>query len=313
MTNNTLLREKISMKQMYRNYGVFAVFLLQIIIFSFTSPFFFTQGNILNILRQISMTGILAMGMTACIITAGIDLSVGSVIGLVTVVVAGSMDMGVTAVIFIGLSIGAAIGLVNGIGIAYGKLQPFIMTLGTMTAVSGLSLMYSRGLPTTIRNRDFLILGNGMIGRIPLPVIYMFSLLVIMTLVMKFTPFGRQVYSIGSNREAARLSGVNVKRTLVIVHVLSGVFAGIAGIIFASQLGQGSPIAGAGFETTAIAAVIVGGASMSGGEGNMVGTFIGSCIIGALANYMNLMGVNPFTQQFLSGAIIILAVLIHRK
>jgi ribose/xylose/arabinose/galactoside ABC-type transport system permease subunit len=302
-----------SFKKFYEIYGMLIVFIVMMVIFSIISPNFSSPTNILNVLRQISITGILAIGLTFVIITSGIDLSVGSIIALVTVLVAGTQDLGIVLSILIGLGAGIAAGLVNGIGIAYGKVPPFVMTLGTMSMASGLAFMYSNGLPIRVNNPSFLQIGNGYLGKIPLPAVYFLIIILVSHFILKNTKFGRYIYSIGSNEEATRLSGVNIKKNLVMVYVISGLLAAVGGIIYTSQLGIGTAVAGQGYELTAIAAAVVGGASLYGGSGTMWGTFLGAAIIGALGNIMNLTGVSPFVQTFLTGVIIVLAVLIKQN
>ncbi len=308
-------REKtLNLSKLYDKYGVLIVFLLIFIISSFLSPTFIKTTNLLNVLRQISIVGILSIGMTFVIVSGGIDLSVGSIIALVTVITAGMVNSyGIVPAIIIAVLIGAAVGLLNGLGITMGKMQPFIMTLGMMAMVSGLAYMYSNGTPIMIKG-GFLSIGNGFLfSVIPLPAVYFIALLGIAAFIIKNTVFGRYVYSIGSNQEATRLSGVNVNFAVIRVYVLSGVMAAIAGIIYASQMGIGTPVAGTGYETKAITATIVGGASLMGGKGSLLGTFLGACIIGILSNIMNLTGVNPFVQQFLTGVIMVLAVLVRKE
>ena len=301
-----------SFSSFYDKYGILIVFIILMCVFSTMSPVFLKSTNLLNVLRQISITGILAIGMTFVIITGGVDLSVGSIIAIVTVIVADNQEYGVFVSLLLGLATGVVMGLLNGIGIAYGKIQPFIMTLGTMSIGSGLAFIYSKGLPISVTKNSFLEIGNGFIGSVPLPVVYFIVLLVGAGLLLKFTTFGRYIYSMGSNEEATRLSGVDVKKYKMLVYVVSGVLAAIGGIIYTSQLGIGTALAGKGYELNAIAATVVGGASLAGGSGTMWGTFIGAAIIGSLGNIMNLTGVNPFIQTFLTGVIIILAVLIKR-
>ena len=306
--------QKLAFSDFYEKYGVLLVFILEMVLFSFLSDKFLSTMNILNVLRQIAMTGILAIGMTFVCITAGIDLSVGAIIAMTTVLTSavvdrtGSTGLGILA----GVGCGLAIGLLNGVGVAYGKMPPFVMTLGTTSIASGIAYLYSNGMPIMLQG-DFLKLGNGMIGKVPYVVIYFVVLLIFGYMILRNTVFGRHVYAIGSNKEATRLSGISVTRTLVAVYTISGVLAGVAGIIYCSQLGIGTPIAGKGYELTAIAAVFVGGASVSGGSGTMWGTFLGAAIIGTLNNIMNLTGVNPYLQTLLSGVIIILAVLVRKN
>ena len=306
--------QKLAFSDFYEKYGVLLVFILEMVLFSFLSDKFLSTMNILNVLRQIAMTGILAIGMTFVCITAGIDLSVGAIIAMTTVLTSavvdgtGSTGLGILA----GVGCGLASGLLNGVGVAYGKMPPFVMTLGTTSIASGIAYLYSNGMPIMLQG-DFLKLGNGMIGKVPYVVIYFVVLLIFGYMILRNTVFGRHVYAIGSNKEATRLSGISVTRTLVAVYTISGVLAGVAGIIYCSQLGIGTPIAGKGYELTAIAAVFVGGASVSGGSGTMWGTFLGAAIIGTLNNIMNLTGVNPYLQTLLSGVIIILAVLVRKN
>ena len=293
---------KMTFVEFYEKYGVLFVFILEIILFEILSNKFLSTTNILNVLRQIAMTGILAIGMTFVCITGGIDLSVGAVIAMTTVFTSavvsatGSILLGV----LVGLGCGLFIGALNGLGIAFGKMPPFVMTLGTTSVASGIAFLYSNGLPIML-NGPFLNLGNGMLGQIPYVVLYFVVLLLIGHVLLNNTVFGRHVYSIGSNKEATRLSGINITRTTMTVYMISGLLAGIAGIIYCSQLGIGTPIAGTGYELIAIAAVFVGGASVKGGSGTMWGTFLGAAIIGCLNNIMNLTGVSPYLQTLLLG------------
>jgi ribose/xylose/arabinose/galactoside ABC-type transport system permease subunit len=304
----------MTFSEFYEKYGVLLVFIIEVGLFALLSSKFLSTSNILNVLRQISMTGILGIGMTFVCITGGIDLSVGAIIAMTTVFTSavvsntGSILLGVLT----GLSCGLFIGTINGIGIAFGKMPPFVMTLGTTSIASGIAFLYSNGLPTML-NGPFLNLGNGMLGKIPYVVLYFLILLLLGHILLANTVFGRHVYSIGSNKEATRLSGINTNNTILLVYMISGLLAGVAGVIYCSQLGIGTPIAGTGYELTAIAAVFVGGASVRGGSGTMWGTFLGAAIIGCLNNIMNLTGVSPYLQTLLSGVIIIMAVLIRKN
>ena len=297
----------------YDKYGVMVVFIVIFVISCFLSPKFMKMGNLLNIMRQISMFGILSVGMTYVIVAGGIDLSVGSVIALVCVISANVVNTyGIIPAIFAAVAIGAAVGLINGIGVTYGKLQPFIMTLGTLSMVSGAAYIYSNGTPISIKG-SFSKIGNGLLfQKIPLPAVYFVVIMLLAYFVMKCTPFGRFVYSIGSNKEATRLAGVDVKKVTIGVYMISGVLAAITGIIFAAQMASGAPTAGEGYEMKAITAAVVGGTSMTGGKGNMLGTFMGAVIIGILSNIMNLTGVSSYWQTFLTGLILVIAVLLKR-
>jgi len=222
--------QKLAFSDFYEKYGVLLVFILEMVLFSFLSDKFLSTMNILNVLRQIAMTGILAIGMTFVCITAGIDLSVGAIIAMTTVLTSavvdgtGSTGLGILA----GVGCGLAIGLLNGVGVAYGKMPPFVMTLGTTSIASGIAYLYSNGMPIMLQG-DFLKLGNGMIGKVPYVVIYFVVLLIFGYMILRNTVFGRHVYAIGSNKEATRLSGISVTRTLVAVYTISGVLAGGGG------------------------------------------------------------------------------------
>lgn len=294
--------------------GVLAALVLLVVAASFLSPRFLTVPNLVNVLRQVSIVGILAIGMTFVILTRGIDLSVGSILGIAVVMFAASMDSrGMTVAIPLGLGAAVLVGLANGIGIAYAGLPAFIMTLGMLSFVRGLAFIKTGGTPVPILSEDFYSLGNGYIAGIPIPALILFAVLLTSAFVLGMTPFGRSVYAIGSNEEAARLSGVPVRLYKTLVYVISGLLSGLAGLVYASQLSIGTPIAGQGYELDAIAAVVVGGTSLFGGKGSVGGTFLGTLIIGVLANILNLTGVDPFVQQLFKGALIIAAVFIMSR
>ena len=292
--------------------GIALAFGVVLVAASVASPSFLTTTNLLNVLRQISILGVLSVGMTFVILTGGIDLSVGSIVALAGVVAATLQPSGPVAAVIGGLVAGAAAGLVNGMGVAFGRLPPFIMTLGMMTMARGIAFMYTGGVPIRGITSEFMEIGNAYVGRVPIPVIYLLAVFAAAYFVLRYTVFGRMVYAVGSNEEAAWMSGIPVGLVKVYVYTLSGALAGFGGIIYTSQLGIGTPIAGQGYELTAIAAVVVGGAAVTGGEGSVLGTFIGAAIIGVIGNIMNLTGVNPFVQQFLMGVIIVGTVLLRR-
>lgn len=298
----------------WRRLGVLAALVLLVIVASLLSPRFLSVPNLLNVLRQVSIVGILATGMTFVVLTRGIDLSVGSILGIAVVLFAGSMDArGMRFAIPLGLGAAVLAGLVNGIGVAYAGLPAFIMTLGMLSFVRGLAFIYTHGTPVPIISEDFYALGNGYLLGIPIPALILLAALVVSGFVLGLTPFGRSVYAIGSNEEAARLSGVPVRLYKTGVYVISGLMSGLAGLVYASQLSIGTPIAGQGYELDAIAAVVVGGTSLFGGKGSVAGTFLGTLIIGVLANILNLTGVDPFVQQLFKGALIIVAVFIMSR
>ncbi len=298
----------------WQRLGVLAALVLLVIVASLLSPRFLSVPNLLNVLRQVSIVGILATGMTFVVLTRGIDLSVGSILGIAVVLFAGSMDArGMGLAIPLGLGAAVLAGLVNGIGIAYAGLPAFIMTLGMLSFVRGLAFIYTRGTPVPIISEEFYALGNGTLLGIPIPALILLAALAVSGFVLGLTPFGRSVYAIGSNEEAARLSGVPVRLYKTGVYVISGLMSGLAGLVYASQLSIGTPIAGQGYELDAIAAVVVGGTSLFGGKGSVAGTFLGTLIIGVLANILNLTGVDPFVQQLFKGALIIVAVFIMSR
>lgn len=308
-----LPNDKLSLSRLYDRFGVLVVFVLLFAVSCMLSDRFLQTSNLFNILRQISMFGILSVGMTFVIVSGGIDLSVGSIIALVCVITANMVnDHGIIPAILVALLVGALVGLINGVGIAYGKLQPFIMTLGTMYMASGAASIYTNGTPISIKG-NFSKIGNSMLfNTIPLPAIYFIVILIAAYLVMRNTRFGRHVYSIGSNKEATRLAGVDVKKVTLSVYILSGVLAAVTGIIFAAQMASGSPVAGEGYEMNAITAAVVGGTSMSGGKGNLLGTFLGAVIMGILSNIMNLCGVSSYWQTVLTGLILVVAILVRK-
>jgi ribose/xylose/arabinose/galactoside ABC-type transport system permease subunit len=298
----------------WQRIGVLMALVLLVIAASLLSDRFLTLPNILNVLRQVSIVGILAIGMTFVILTRGIDLSVGATLGIAVVLYAGLMDhYGMAVAIPVGLLAAGAAGLINGLGVAYARIPAFIMTLGMLSFARGLAFIYTGGTPIPILSEAFYYVGNGYVLGIPIPALVLLAVLLVSGIVLRFTPFGRCVYGIGSNEDAARLSGVPVRLYITLVYVISGFAAGLAGLVYASQLSIGTPIAGQGYELDAIAAVVVGGTSLFGGKGSVTGTFLGTLIIGVLANILNLTGVDPFVQQLFKGALIVVAVFIMSR
>jgi ribose transport system permease protein len=290
--------------------------IILVIVLSFLSDYFFTVNNLLNIIRQVSIIAIMAFGMTFVILTGGIDLSVGSLLAVSAAVTAGLIiNIGIfyLLVIPIGMLIGVLLGGFSGLMVAKAKMPAFIVTLGMMTIARGLTLIYTDGRPISGFNEDFRFIGAGHIGGIPVPVIIMLIILFICYITLKKTPYGRYVYAIGGNEEAAKLSGINVDRIKMSVYALSGLLSAISGIILASRLNSAQPTAGSGYELDAIATVVLGGTSLSGGQGGVVGTLIGALIIGVLNNGLNLLNVSSFYQQVAKGAVILIAVYIDRR
>ncbi len=294
--------------------GALMALLLLVAVASFLSHRFLTIPNLLNVLRQVAIVGILALGMTFVILTRGIDLSVGAILGMSVVIYAGLLEHnGMLVAIPLGLGAAVVAGLVNGAGIAYAGVPPFIMTLGMLSFARGLAFIYTGGTPIPILSESFYDLGNGYLFGVPIPTLILIAVLIVSAIVLARTPFGRCIYGIGSNEDAARLSGVPVRRYKTLVYAISGGVSGLAGLVYASQLSIGTPIAGQGYELDAIAAVVVGGTSLFGGQGSVFGTFIGTLIIGVLANILNLTGVDPFVQQLFKGVLIVVAVFIMSR
>lgn len=298
-----------------RKMGPLLGLLLLSITLTILSDRFFTIDNLLNVARQISLNAIISVGMTMVILTGGIDLSVGSIVALTGSVTAGLLVGGqaIFPAICIGMLVGALLGLFNGLLITRAEIPPFIATLGTMTVARGLTLVYTDGRPITGMEDAFRFLGGGYLAGIPVPVIIMVLIFALTYIMLKKTRLGRYIYAIGGNEEAARLSGINTKKILLSVYVLGGLLAGVSGIIMASRLNSAQPTAGISFELDAIAAVVLGGTSLSGGVGTIGGTLIGAFIIGVLDNGLNLLNVSSFYQQIAKGLVILLAVFLDKK
>ncbi|MCH8012966.1 MAG: ribose ABC transporter permease [Candidatus Marinimicrobia bacterium] len=271
-----------------------------------------TISNLLNVVQQTSINAIIAVGLTFVIITAGIDLSVGSILAFSGVVLASVLNAGmpVPIAMLTGLGVGLLCGIVNGLLISYGRLPPFISTLGLMSVARGAALLYTHGRPISGFTNSFRYLATGEILHIPMPVIIMVIVYLFAHFVLTRTIFGRYTYAIGGNEEAATLSGVNVKFYKTMVYGLCGLLSGLAAIILTARLNSAQPIAGFMYELDAIAATVIGGTSLMGGEGRVTGTLIGALIMGVIRNGLNLLGVSSFVQQTVIGSVIIIAVLI---
>jgi len=286
---------------------------------SLASPNFLDVGNLLNVLRQTSINAVIAMGMTFVILTAGIDLSVGSVLALCGAFAANLIagGHGLVTTIPIVLLAGIVLGSLSGVTIAYGAVQPFIATLVSMTILRGVVLVYTGGRPvdasSAVASDAFGDLGGGYWFGIPIPVIVAAIAFAACWIVLTQTRFGRYVYAIGGNASVARLSGVNVTLITISVYAVSGLLAAVAGIILTARLESAQPTAGVGYELDAIAAVVVGGTSLAGGIGSMSGTLLGALIIGVLNNALNLMDVSSYYQAIAKGSVILLAVLVDRR
>ena len=302
-------------KQNLEKYKSLIGLVLLCAVITLVTPNFLTVSNITNIFTQVSVNAIIAVGMTFVILTGGIDLSVGSTLAISGALAAsivkstGSIPLAVIAAGIVGI----VIGLINGLLIARGKLQAFIATLATMTIFRGATLVFTNGTPISKLPEAFVNIGNGKIGFMPIPVIITIVVALAGIYVLSQTRLGRYLYAVGGNEDSARLSGINTNKIKTLAYVISGFAASIAGVIITSRIGSASPNAGTGFELDAIAAVVIGGTSLAGGEGKVTGTIIGALIIGVLNNGLNLMNVSPFYQSIVKGLVILLAVLLDKK
>lgn len=305
--------ERINLRELVSRSGPLGGLIVLFVVMSFLSPFFLTFNNLFNVATQIAVIAILAFGQTFVIVSGGIDLSVGSVLGLSGIVFGwASVVAGLPLILALalGLGAGAGIGLVNGLLITLGKLPPFIATLAMLSAARGLALVISNGQPLNPIPPAIRTLGGGdLFGVVPLPVVLLLVMWVITIVILRSTYPGRCFYAIGGNEEASRLSGINVFRQKLLMYTLSGFFAAVAGILITARLASAQPQAGFTFELDAIAAVVIGGASLAGGVGSASGTLIGALILGVLRNGLNLLNVSSFWQQVVIGAVIALAVM----
>lgn len=292
-------------------YGMAIVLVGLLIFFSFASEHFLTQQNLTNVLRQVAMLGIASVGMTIVVLTGGIDLSVGSTMALVGVVCAIAMTalgLDIYTASFMGIGVGALIGLINGIAVTVFAIPALIATLATLTAVRGVSFILTGGIPIFGFPPEFSLIGRGMVGIIPVPVLTMFIVFIVGWFILHRTKYGRFLYAIGGNSEAARLSGIAVKKTLLFTYVLAGIFSGIAGVIMLSRLNSAQPNVATGFEMDVITAVVLGGISIAGGEGRFAGVVFGVFIIGVLSNGMILLNVQDYWQLVVKGTVLLAAV-----
>ncbi|ULJ76894.1 ABC transporter permease (plasmid) [Sinorhizobium fredii GR64] len=298
---------------MIRQFSIVLVFFLIVAFFAFANQYFMTWLNWLNLVRQSSINGILAIGVTFVILTKGIDLSVGSVMALAGMIAASLVtetnEQFVLFGIFAGLAAGAGLGLVNGVLVAAVKVPPFVVTLGMLSVARGLTLIFSEGRPIPNLSDPFKWIGSGQIMYIPVPIVILFVVFLIGWTVLNYTTFGRYVYAVGGNEKAARTSGISTKVIVGATYVISGLLAGLAGLVLTARTTAALPQAGIGYELDAIAAVVIGGTSLAGGRGSLLGTLIGALIIGTINNGMDLMGVSSYYQQVLKGTIIVVAVI----
>lgn len=295
----------------YKEYASFVFFIIVFLFFSIFAKGFFTFDNIINVLRQVSIIGIVSVGMMMVILTGGIDLSVGSVIGTSATLAAYlmvnvGMNMYIAAIIAVG--VGALIGLINGLLITKIDIPPLITTLAVMTGCRGLAYIITKGIPIYGFPEGFSFLGQGYIWVIPVPVLIMVAVMIVGYIVLNKTSFGMHIYGIGGNEEATRLCGVNVKKTLNSVYVISGLLAGFAGVVLLSRINTGTATVGTSYEMDVITAVVLGGVSIAGGEGKLKGVIIGVLIMGILSNGLIILGVEEYYQWVIRCIVLLLAV-----
>lgn len=296
-----------------RQYGLLIVFGIICLIISLITPQFLTLSNLTIIVTQVSINALLAFGVTFVIITGGIDLSLGSIVavtGVTSAMLAHPDSYPVLIPIVMGLLAGLLMGAFNGFIITKSKIAPFIVTLGTMTIGRGLALILSDGRPVSNLSDSFNYLGSGTVFGIPFLILIFILVFALCSIILTKTVLGRHIYAIGGNEQAARASGINIDRVKLSVYSISGLLAGLAGILLASRITTGQPNAGAGFELDAIAAVVIGGTSTAGGRGTMTGTLIGVLLIGVINNGLDLLNVTSYYQQVVMGIIIIGAVIV---
>lgn len=306
-----------------QKYGILFALLITCVFLSLTNEYFLTSRNILNVLRQTSINGILAIGMTFVILTRGIDLSVGSVVALAGIISAslattsaGAMVAGgpypAVIALTVGLLVGASAGFVSGFVVSRFSVPAFVATLGMLSAARGLTLLYAGGRPIPALTPEFRWIGTGNVLGIPMPVIVFLVVFLLSLWVLSSTRFGRHVYAAGGNPHAAKVSGINVGRIHIYVYMISGVLAGLAGMILAARTGSALTQAGIAYELDAIAAVVIGGTSLAGGVGRVTGTLIGALLIGVVNNGLDLLGVESYYQQVIKGVLIVAAVMLDR-
>ena len=315
--SNWRLRSKEALQRLGPGAGAIIAFLAIALVGSLLSPTFLTQRNVTNVMRQTAMLGVVTVGMTFVILTAGIDLSVGMVLSFTSVAAAMLFDNGqglpLPVVFLAPLALGSAIGAFNGFMIIWRGAAPFVVTLAMMAIAGGAALTVSGGKPIGGIQGVYAWLGSGSVGPIPMLVLIMLAVFLLGALVLRYTPYGRHVYAIGGNEEASRLSGIAVDRVKVITYTISGLLSALGGIIFSARVTVGDPWAGRGLELDAIAAVVIGGTSLFGGVGTMWGSLLGALIITMINNVLNLLNVSPYMQGLAKGIIILAAITLYKN
>lgn len=325
-TTTADVKSKFDTAAFIKQYAIIGILIIFVVVLTFaTGGKFLQTQNLLNVVTQVAAIGIIAIGMTFVIITLGIDLSVGSILAVAAVVSTSlaqlpsatakypDLHLPVIVAVLAGIAVGALAGWTNGFLIATFKIAPFIATLGMMSSARGLALIYSDGRPISRLDPTFNFLGQNAILGIPVPIIIFAIVAVTAHVILNYTRFGRHVYAIGGNEQAARVSGINLKRATIVIYTLCGLLAGIAGVISAGRIGSGNPQLGTGIELDAITAAVIGGTSFKGGIGTIWGTVIGALIIQSLNTGLVLLGMNDFVQMVVKGAIIIIAVILDER
>ncbi len=304
----------LNLRELSQRFGLVFSFFLLCVVLSLLSDRFLTLNNVVNVLRQSTINGIISVGMAYVILTAGIDLSAGSVLALCTVVTADLLQKGVPVplAVIAGLGLGAGLGLVNGLIITKARVPPFVTTLGMMTVARGLALTYTQGRPITGLPDGFRFMGTGSLGPIPMPIVIAGLTFILGYVLLTRTRVGEYIFALGNNPVAARYAGIATDRYIMFVYAVAGLLAALAGMILVARLNSAQPTAGLGYEFDAIAAVVVGGTSFAGGEGGLGGTLLGALVIAVLNNGLNLLNVSSFYQPVVTGVVIALALLLYR-
>lgn len=315
------------LREFLGKYGIYLVLVAMVLAMSFMSPVFLSQDNLMNIVRQVAVIGLISLGVTLVIISKGIDLSSGSTLALTAVMAASFGQAGdwaakmypnipelpVIVPILVALAVGTAVGTFNGLLVARTGIPAFIATLGTYVSVRGLALLYSDGRPISTLTESYQFIGQGYVLGIPVPVLLFLAFAFVTWVMLNHTKFGKNIYAIGGNVVAAEVSGVNVQRNLIKIYMYAGMLAGVAGLVLSARLNTGQPGMGVAYELDAIAATTIGGTSHSGGIGTIQGAVVGTLILGVLNNGLNLMGVSAYWQQIIKGIIIVSAVIIDMR
>lgn len=309
-------RRQNTTRKILSEYGIYFVFLIIFAVLSCLNGAFLTATNLINILKQAATVSVVAIGMTFALISGGLDLSAGSVIALAGVCSAKFGLPGgpfIAVPIFVAVAVGATCGLVNGLVIAKGGVPPFIVTLGMSLAARGMALLVTNAMPVFGLSKEYVYLGSGKIDSIPVIVLVMIALLIIATVVLEKTKFGRHVYAVGGNELSAHVSGIRTDRVKIMTYVIVGIMTGLCGMLLAGRIQSGTPTMGEGYELDAIAGAVIGGVSTSGGVGKVYGAVIGSLLLAVISNGLDLLNVSAYYQQIIKGVIIVSAVLIDVK